>query len=147
MGDSSRSYYLQPSDEAGAALLARNISDEIVMLNLLRFRDVADYSAFPELAPAEPISGRDAYQKYAEHTLPFLQAAGGSVLYSGTGGDFLIGPPGRGWDMVLLVRQKSVAAFIAFASDQEYLAGLGHRSAALLDSRLLPLVDSPTVDF
>ncbi len=52
MGDSSRSYYLHPSDEAGVAFLARNISGEIVMLNLLRFRDVADYSAFPELAPA-----------------------------------------------------------------------------------------------
>ncbi|MCH7834700.1 MAG: DUF1330 domain-containing protein [Proteobacteria bacterium] len=146
MPDSSRSNYLDPSDEAAAALLARNISGEVVMLNLLRFREVADYSASPELAPAEPISGRDAYQKYAEHTLPFLQAAGGSVLYSGTSEDFLIGPPGKGWDLVLLVRQKSVADFFAFASDQEFLKGLGHRTAALMDSRLLPLADSPTVD-
>ncbi len=146
MVDSNRSYYLDPNDEVGAALIASNISGEIVMLNLLKFREVADYSASPELAPAEPISGRDAYHLYAEHTLPFLEAAGGSVLYSGTGGDFLIGPPGRGWDMVLLVRQKSVADFFAFATNKDFLAGLGHRTAALLDSRLLPLVDSPGVD-
>jgi hypothetical protein len=30
---------------------------------------------------------------------------------------------------------------MAFASNQEYLAGLGHRTAALEDSRLLPLVE------
>lgn len=30
----------------------------------------------------------------------------------------------------------------AFAADEGYLAGLGHRTAALEDSRLLPLVES-----
>ena len=49
--------FLEVSQEAGAALLARNISGEVVMLNLLRFRDVADYSANPELMPSGPISG------------------------------------------------------------------------------------------
>ena len=45
--------------------------------------------------------------------------------------------------MALLVRQSSVAAFMAFASDQAYLAGIGHRVAAVRDSRLLPLVAEP----
>jgi hypothetical protein len=31
---------------------------------------------------------------------------------------------------------------IRFASDKEYLAGVGHRTAALEDSRLLPLVEA-----
>jgi hypothetical protein len=39
----------------------------------------------------------------------------------------------------MLVRQNSVAAFMAFAGDG-LLAGLGHRTAAIEDSRLLPLV-------
>ncbi|MEO6303022.1 MAG: DUF1330 domain-containing protein, partial [Bacteroidia bacterium] len=39
------------------------------------------------------------------------------------------------------IRQNSVADFIAFASDKEYLKGIGHRTAALEDSRLLPLVE------
>jgi hypothetical protein len=30
---------------------------------------------------------------------------------------------------------------VGFASDPEYLAGVGHRTAALEDSRLLPLVE------
>lgn len=142
MSEEKEQGFLTVSNENGAALFARNITGEVVMLNLLRFREVADYSDFPELAPDEPISGRAAYAKYAAHTLPLLEAAGGSLLYSGIGGDFLIGPGGHGWDRVLLVRHKSVKAFMSFASDKNYAAGAGHRTAALLDSRLLPLVDS-----
>ena len=52
--------FIEPSHEAGAALFARNISGEVVMLNLLRFRDMADYSADPGLMPSEPISGAEA---------------------------------------------------------------------------------------
>jgi len=134
--------YLEVTQEAGAALYARNIAGEVVMLNLLRFRDVADYSANPELEPRDPISGEEAYQRYLEHTLPLLRESGGDLAFLGKGGKYLIGPQEEQWDLVMLVRQKSLADFMAFASNKEYLAGLGHRTAALKDSRLLPLVES-----
>ena len=133
--------YFEPTQESGAALFRREIVGEIVMLNLLRFREVADYSASPELASTEPISGREAYQKYMDHTLPFLQASGGEVLFVGEGDQYLIGPMDEVWDMVILVLQNSLQRFMAFASDEGYLAGIGHRTAALEDSRLLPLVE------
>ena len=109
------------------------------MLNLLRFREVADYSATPALAPGAAISGAAAFQKYIEHTLPYLRESGGDLLFVGSGGQFLIGPESERWDMVMLVRQQSVDAFLAFASHEAYLEGIGHRTAALEDSRLLPL--------
>ena len=136
--------FLEVAEEAGVALFRRNITGEIVMLNLLRFRDVADYSANPELMPSRPISGAEAYQKYIDHTLPFLKKSGGDLVFLGKGGNFLIGPREERWDLVMLVRQKSLSDFMAFSSNQEYLAGIGHRSAALEDSRLLPLVESET---
>ncbi len=77
--------YIDPTDENGAALFRRQINGEVVMLNLLRFRSVADYTDFPDLAPAEEVSGRDAYQ--------------------------------------------------------EYMKGVGHRVAAVRDSRIVPLED------
>jgi len=120
--------------------LDRGISGSVMMLNLLRFRPTADYSAAPALAPNSPISGEEAYRLYMEHTLPYLQASGGEVMFYGRGRDFLIGPTDERWDAALLVRQSSVASFMAFASEQGYLAGIGHRTAALEDSRLLPLV-------
>lgn len=48
--------------------------------------------------------------------------------------------------VVMLVRQRSVSDFMAFASNQEYLAGIGHRVAALEDSRLLPIVEGEVAD-
>ena len=112
------------------------------MLNLLRFRDVADYSASPELQPEKPISGKEAYQRYIDHTLPFLNESGGEILLMGEGGKYLIGPQDERWDAVLLVKQNSVESFLAFEENQEYLKGIGHRTAALKDSRLLPITET-----
>jgi hypothetical protein len=112
------------------------------MLNLLRFRAVADYSATPSLMPLAPISGAEAYARYVAHTLPFLRESGGDLIFLGRGGDYLIGPPHERWDLVMLVRHRSPETFLAFASNEAYLGGLGHRLAAIEDSRLLPLVET-----
>jgi uncharacterized protein (DUF1330 family) len=133
--------FLEPTNESGRLLFERDITGPVVMLNLLRFREQADYSAFPDLAPAEPISGRKAYDRYVEHTRPFITALGGDLRFLGAGGQFLIGPLGERWDLVMLVRHQSVAAFMGMAQNEAYLAGLGHRVAALEDSRLLPIVE------
>ncbi len=146
MPDSIATVYLEPTQESGRALMLRRIEGGVVMLNLLRFREVADYSASPELAPETPISGEAAYQIYMDHTLPFLRKSGGEVIFYGEGGQFLIGPTSERWDAAMLVRQRSIDDFMAFASDRDYLAGLGHRVAALADSRLLPLVEEPLAE-
>jgi hypothetical protein len=74
-----------------------------------------------------------------------LAQSGGSLLFMGTGGPFLIGPNSERWDRALLVKQRSIEAFMAFANHDAYLAGLGHRTAAVEDSRLLPLIQSGAV--
>ncbi|MDG6772864.1 hypothetical protein QCB45_00795 [Thiomicrorhabdus sp. ZW0627] len=131
--------YFEPTQASGAALFKRNLAGEVIMLNMLRFRDVADYTEFPEIAPPSPISGREAFQKYIDHTMPFLKESGGEVLLLGNGGPFFIGPEEEHWDLVMLVKQNSLESFVAFASHDAYLIGMGHRSAAIQDSRLLPL--------
>lgn len=140
-GMHSETTYLDPLDGNVTRLLERTLTGPVTMLNLLRFRDVADYSASPELDTGQSMSGRDAYERYVAHTLPFLEASGGSVLYRGDGGHMFIGPPEERWDHAMLIQHASIEDFFAFAENEEYLAGIGHRSAALLDSRLLPLVD------
>ena len=132
--------YLEPTQESGRDFVMRGIEGEVVMLNLLRLRDVADYSATPDLEPPAPISGAEAYQLYIDHTLPHLKESGGEVEFLGSGGHYLIGPSDERWDLVLLVRHTSVETFMSFASNEAYLGGMGHRLAAIADSRLLPLV-------
>ena len=69
--------YLEPTNESGRAFFQRGITGEVVMLNLLRFREVADYSGAPALAPNEPISGAEAFRRYIDHTMPYLTQSGG----------------------------------------------------------------------
>ena len=133
--------YLDVTQEAGAALFRRQIQGPVVMLNLLRLRDIADYSSNPDIAPDEPISGREAFQKYIDLTLPFLTATGGEIMFLGDGGQYLIGPQDEHWDLVMLIRQNSLQDFLSFSANADYQIVLGHRTAALEDSRLLPVVE------
>lgn len=73
--------YLEPTQESGRAFFTREISGSVVMLNLLRFRTVADYSAAPDLAPASPITGEAAYRLYMEHTRPTCRSPEGKLSF------------------------------------------------------------------
>jgi uncharacterized protein (DUF1330 family) len=130
--------FIDPTPESGQRFFGSDIQGEVVMLNMLRFREWADYSKFPELAPSIPISGADAFKRYIEHAHPFLEATGGNLLYLGKASHFLIGPFDERWDLIMLVRQKSKEALLSMATNKSFLAGIGHRTAALEDSRLLP---------
>lgn len=133
--------FVDATDENGRLVFERAIDGPVIMLNLLRFRAVADYTAAPDLAPDEPISGREAYRVYMAHTTPFLEAEGGRLRMMAEGGHPLIGPVDERWDLVLLVEYPHLERLMSMAQNDAYLAGLGHRTAALEDSRLVPLVD------
>jgi uncharacterized protein (DUF1330 family) len=132
--------YLDVTQESGRRYFSQARPGPVVMLNLLRFRAVADYSASPALAPSAPITGAEAYERYMAHSGPYLARAGSEILFLGEGGEYLIGPPDERWDLVLLVRHRGAASLHSFAANEGYLEGLGHRLAALEDSRLLPII-------
>ncbi len=135
--------YLEATQELGKKFyLEFNGKGKIVMLNLLKFNDIADYSSFDEYDFQEEISGKDAYQLYIDKALPELEKAGSRVLYFGKSNSYLIGPESESWDAVLLVEHESVTKFMEFANNSEYLKNKIHRTAALKDSRLLPTIKS-----
>lgn len=131
--------YLSPTFEAGKHLFQKNIQGSIVNLNLIKLKKEADYSMYPELKPAENMSGMEAYLIYIRETEPFLKARGGEIIFIGRGDHFLIGPENEYWDICMLIRQKSVQDFFSFEQNEDYMKIVGHRTAAVEDSRLLPL--------
>lgn len=136
--------HLFPSEASNKEFYQRyHDKGSIVMLNMLRFRSVANYSKSKELDPGKPISGREAYRLYMAATAPILEKAGGELLYFGGSQDFLIGPTEEQWDAILLVKYPSADVFIRFAQSEDYLKTAGHRFAALEDSRLLPTSQPP----
>ena len=133
------SKYIDASPEAGKAFYQNfHNKGKVVMLNLLKFKAIADYSDLEELKPSQEISGEEAYQLYLDITLPELEKAGSRMIYYGKSKSFLIGPGTEKWDAVLLVEHESVLKFMEFAQNKHYKKFAGHRTAALEDSRLLP---------
>lgn len=134
--------YLNASEESGKEFY-RNFHDKgrIVLLNLLKFRKIADYTSHRNIKPAVEITGEEAYRLYLESTIPELEKAGSRMLYYGKSGSFLIGPQHPKWDAILLVEHASVTKFMEFSQYKGYLKNAGHRTAALEDSRLLPSIE------
>ena len=131
--------YLEANQEAGKQFyMDFHQKGKITMLNLLKFKEEADYSGLESIKPESEISGREAYNVYMECTMPHLESAGSHIVYFGDCNHFLIGPEAESWDAILIVEHVSVAKFMEFAQNKEYLKTAGHRTAALEDSRLLP---------
>ncbi len=131
--------YISPTPEAIAAFIARDIAGPVRMLNLLRFRNIADYSDYPDLAPDASLTGEEAYDVYGTLVLPLLDSFGAKPILMGAGGSLLIGPDDARWDRVLIVEYPGVATFLEFVQSPDYQAISGHRTAALADSRLLSI--------
>jgi uncharacterized protein (DUF1330 family) len=117
------------------AAFARDTPDDapIVMCNLLRFRDRADYGG----ASGGEVSGRQAYDRYSKAVLPLLFEVGGLPLWMGKARASVIAPDGESWDEVVLVHYPSRRAFLRMINSPAYRAILHHRTAALSDSRLV----------
>jgi len=134
--------YLEVTEDTGRKFFTSQIQGEIVMLNLLKYRDWADYTHDISLESSVKISGKEAYRIYMKAVMPHLNEAGSEVLFFGKCQPFIIGPQDEEWDEVLLVKHKSKERFLEFASNPAYLKVKGHRTAALADSRLMPIVQS-----
>lgn len=108
----------------------------VFMLNLLKFRDQADYGA--NAGGFSPCTGREAYfERYAPVASAHVAELGGEVVWAGEAQAMLIAPPDEDWDTTLLVRYPDRDAFLALTAIPEYQDVVVHRTAALVDSRLI----------
>ncbi|NLJ52703.1 MAG: DUF1330 domain-containing protein [Intrasporangiaceae bacterium] len=108
----------------------------IHMLNLVRFRDLADYPEGHEHA-GKGWSGRRAYQEYARASGPVFARLGGAIVWRGAFEDMVIGPPGERWDQGFVAQYPSATVFLEMLADPEYRRAVVNRTAALEDSRLV----------
>jgi len=135
--------YIDVNPEAAGRFFGSPETGPVVMLNLIRLRERADYSHAPQIAPEGGIDGAGAYALYVKGIEPLLKETGGELLFLGSAENFLIGPQDETWDIAMLVRQTSKASFLSFASDPEAQLVTAHRTAAVADSRLLPIKPDP----
>lgn len=123
---------LYPTGEQIQGLLDLGGDTPIVMLNLLKFRETAEYEDASEPA----VSGREAYMRYGQPMSAIVQANGGKMLFMAKVDAMAIGVVEEVWDTVALVEYPSRAAFVAIATSPE-VQKLGHHRAAGLAGQLL----------
>ncbi|MFQ5534184.1 MAG: DUF1330 domain-containing protein [Sphingomonadales bacterium] len=126
---------IRPSEKQLDNFVNGSFDDKpIVMLNMLKFREQAEYE---DGAPdARVRSGQEAYEIYSKAVAPIMWAVGGQVLWAGQANSTLIAPEGEDWDRMFLVRYPSRSALIKMTSSPAYQKVAFHRTAALENSRL-----------
>jgi uncharacterized protein (DUF1330 family) len=123
-----------PTEQQLADVVASPEDGPVFMLNLLRFKAMAD-------GIDEGITGAAAYARYSAATEPFLREVGGRLRVALAPQQTVIGPQQSEWDLILLVEYPSRAKFMEMAVNPEYLKIHAHREAALADSRLIACAD------
>jgi uncharacterized protein (DUF1330 family) len=127
---------VNPTPEQIQEMMQKGPEGPIVMVNLLKYRDKANYK--PDRAEAkENLTGREAYQRYGAIALKCVGEAGGGIVWAGAQRLVFIGGSENQWDDVVCVRYPSRQKFLEMVSRPEYLAGSYHRDAGLERTALL----------
>jgi uncharacterized protein (DUF1330 family) len=124
---------LYPDAEQIQTLLTGPADQPIAMLNLLRFKPRGD-------APDEDVSGEDAYRRYADPMIAYVQSQGARVIWTGRVASQVIGSGGERFHMVALVEYPSRTEFLRIANDPHVQEIGVHRAAGLEGQWLLAAV-------
>jgi hypothetical protein len=127
---------INPTEESIVALFAAHGDGPVHMLNLLKFREVADYPSGHEHAGS---SGADAYGRYGEVAIRNVVGLGGRLVYAAVFDASVIGDPAADWDQIAIVEYPNLDAFVALAGTEGYMAATEHRTAGLAATRLIAM--------
>jgi uncharacterized protein (DUF1330 family) len=107
----------EPTPEQITALMSRAADAPVVMVNLLKFRE---------------IGGLERYLQYGQEVAPHLERVGATVRYGGAAPAVIIGDDeSPWWDVILIVEYPTPAAFIEMVTTEDYAKVHEHRAAAL----------------
>lgn len=123
-----------PTGEQLTALVALPASGPVVMLNLLKFRERAQYKD----GRATELTGFEAYMLYGQLMTRFVTERGGKLHFTAPAAAPVIGAVGEMWDVVALMEYPSPQAFVEIATAPEVAEFGVHREAGLAGQMLIP---------
>ena len=116
-----------PNEEQMAGFLEGDTETPIKMVNLLKFKDKADYKDGRQTS----LSGKEAYQIYADDVQGHLEKVGGQSIFFGEVERLMLGEVEELWDWVAIAEYPSRKAMLEMVMDSEYQKSEEHRSAGL----------------
>ncbi len=118
---------VMPQPDQAKAFFFGDDNGPMVMVNLLKFRDKADY---PDGSNPE-MTGKQAYAVYGAAVMKCLELVGGKGLFSADVSGLILGDVEELWDMVALAYYPSPQAMMQMVGLPEYQGIEIHRFAGL----------------
>ena len=116
-----------PNEEQLAGFLERDTETPIKMVNLLTFKDKAEYADGRETN----LSGKEAYEIYTTEVQGHLEKVGGKSIFFGEVQRLMLGEVEELWDWVAIAEYPSRKAMLEMIMNSEYQKSAEHRSAGL----------------
>ena len=116
-----------PNEEQLAGFLEGDTETPIKMVNLLTFKDKAEYADGRETN----LSGKEAYEIYTTEVQGHLGKVGGKSIFFGEVQRLMLGEVEELWDWVAIAEYPSRKAMLEMIMNSEYQKSAEHRSAGL----------------
>lgn len=131
-------HYIDPSPANFQAFKDLPRDQPIHMLNLLRYRDLAQYPEGHE-HHGKGWTGKRAYEEYGITSGPIFTRLGGEVVWRGAFQTMVTGPEpdDKVWHDGFVAQYPNAGAFFEMIKDADYQLAVANRTAALVDSRLM----------
>ena len=123
----------QPRPEQLEALVAHKPDGSLYMLNLLKFKEKAEYEDGRET----DLTGEQAYGLYAVGVTKIIDEMGGGLVWGGKANVLLIGDGDLVWDAVGIMRYPSFEDFVGMTQSEAYQKIHVHRDAGLAHQLLI----------
>ena len=116
-----------PNEEQISGFMAADANAPIHMVNLLKFKDKAEYEDGRETS----LTGREAYAIYSAEVQGHIERVGGQLVFEGDVSRLMLGEVEDLWDKIAVVRYPNMKAMVEMTSDPEYHKSAIHRIAGL----------------
>ena len=126
-----------PSQEQIEGFMAPGRNGPIYMLNLLTFKEKAEYSDGRDT----DLTGADAYAIYSAEVVEHLANVGGDLMFSAAVERLMLGEVEDLWDAAAIATYPSRKAMLEMMSSPAYQASAVHRTAGLAGQLNIELVE------
>ena len=127
------------SEERLTEMMAPGPDGPIYMVNLLKFKDKAEYEDGRET----DLTGREAYQLYGAAVSEIIKDYGGEVTFAADVTFLSLGQVEELWDEVAIAKYPTRGDLLAMSSSPEWQAAAVHRTAGLAGQLNIETVASP----
>jgi len=121
---------VMPTSEQMKGFFEDDHGQIICMINLLKFKEKADYPADHELH-GKDMTGAEAYEIYGEEVSKLLTGLGGEMRFAGDVHRLMLGEVDELWDKVAIAIYPNRQAMVDMMMSDGYRAIEAHRNAGL----------------